>query len=186
VTDALALLATQGMLGAFDTVYYHEYRARLPARREARAELAVHGARAAVYAVVFWSLAATQWDGAWAWVLAGLLGVEIVLTLVDFVIEDRVRRPQGGVFPGERVTHAVMGIVYGAFLARLAPHWLAWVAAPTALEPATSAPPAGLALALQVMALGVLASGLRDVYAAAGGRHSAFPWPPVAGEARSR
>ena len=34
MTGALSLLAVQGLLGGFDTVYYHEYRARLPARPE--------------------------------------------------------------------------------------------------------------------------------------------------------
>ena len=29
---ALWLLAIQGLIGAFDTAYYHEWRARLPAR----------------------------------------------------------------------------------------------------------------------------------------------------------
>jgi len=29
---ALWLLAIQGIIGAFDTLYYHEWRARLPAR----------------------------------------------------------------------------------------------------------------------------------------------------------
>jgi hypothetical protein len=174
VTDALSLLALQGLLGGFDTIYYHEYRAGLPARPEARPELLLHGARDAIYAVVFWLLPRAEWRGAFAWVLAGLLACEIVLTLCDFVVEDGVRRPQGGVFPGERVTHALMGIVYGAFLARLAPHWIAWSHASTG-TPAI-ATPFPLLVLLSAMAVGVLLSGLRDFYAALGGRGGGFPW----------
>ena len=48
---------------------------------------------------------------------AAMLVAEIGITLRDFVVEDTVRRPLGGVFAGERVTHAVMGILYGAALA---------------------------------------------------------------------
>ena len=57
------------------------------------------------------------WQGGWALVLAALLAAEIILTLTDFVVEDAVRSTFGGVYPGERVMHAVMGLVYGAMLA---------------------------------------------------------------------
>src|SRR5262245_4643076 len=42
------------------------------------------------------------------------------LTLTDFVVEIRVRKPLRDVYGGERVTHAVMGILYGAMVARAA------------------------------------------------------------------
>ena len=61
------------------------------------------------------------WQGGWALVLAALLAAEIVLTLTDFVVEDTVRRFLGGVYQGERVMHAVMGLMYGAMLAYLTP-----------------------------------------------------------------
>ncbi|HEX9668341.1 MAG TPA: hypothetical protein VGC93_02545, partial [Thermoanaerobaculia bacterium] len=54
---ALWMLALQGVIGAFDTVYYHEWRARLPARgREMAAELRLHAARDVFYAVLFGTL----------------------------------------------------------------------------------------------------------------------------------
>ena len=55
--------------------------------------------------------------------LAALLTAEIILTLTDFVVEDAVRSTLGGVYQGERVMHAVMGLVYGAMLAHLLPVW---------------------------------------------------------------
>ena len=54
---ALWLLAIQGVIGAFDTLYYHEWRARLPARGQAAAsELKLHAARDFFYAVLFGTL----------------------------------------------------------------------------------------------------------------------------------
>src|SRR5215510_3544694 len=114
---ALWLLAIQGLIGAFDTFYYHEWRARLPARGATAApELRLHAARDFLYAVLFGTLPWLAWQGLWAAALAAILAVEIVLTMADFVIEIDVRRSLGDVYAGERVTHAVMGILYGAAL----------------------------------------------------------------------
>src|SRR5688572_533564 len=61
---SLWLLAVQGLIGAFDTLYYHEYRARLPARgRAASLELKLHAARDFLYGVLFLSLPWVQWRG---------------------------------------------------------------------------------------------------------------------------
>src|SRR6185295_14859185 len=104
----LWLLAVQGLIGAFDTIYYHEYRARLPARGPlAAAELRLHAGRDFLYGVLFLSLPWIEWLGAWCAVLAGVVVAEIVLTLWDFVVEIAVRRSLGDVYAGERVTHAV-------------------------------------------------------------------------------
>jgi hypothetical protein len=57
VIVALYLFAAQGLLGAFDTLYYHEWRARLPGGVPGTApELKLHGARDLVYAVLFGAL----------------------------------------------------------------------------------------------------------------------------------
>lgn len=162
MNTALWLLAFQGALGAFDTLYYHEWRARLPAGGEAtRDELRLHAARDFIYAVVFGTLPFLAWRGGWALVLAALLLAEVVITLRDFVVEDRVRRPLGGVYAGERVTHALMGIIYGAFLACLFPTLRGWWLAPTSLAPTPEAAPRVLRWALAAMALGVFLSGVR-------------------------
>jgi hypothetical protein len=173
----LWLLALQGALGAFDTLYYHELRAQLPAGgRQTRDELRLHAARDFVYAAIFGTLPAWAWHGAWAALLAALIVAEIAITLFDFAIEDRVRAPQGGVRRGERATHALMGIVYGAMLAHLAPELWRWWQQPTAFAPAAVAAPAGLRLLVQAMGLGVFVSGLRDLAAALQLPGSAWPW----------
>jgi hypothetical protein len=175
----LWLLAIQGTIGAFDTLYYHEWRARLPARgRQAAEELKLHAARDFFYAILFATLPWVAWRGAWVWVLVGVLVAEIVLTLRDFVVEIVVRRELGDVYAGERVTHAVMGILYGAMVAKLIPVLIDWSRAPTALaiEPAGDLP--ALRSVLVVMAVGVLASGIRDLYAAYQFPYGNWPWQP--------
>ena len=176
MTTALWLLAIQGAMGAFDTVYYHEWRARLPALPGARPELRLHAARALIYAVLFAALPRVEWRGAWAYVLLLLLAAEIYITLRDFVVEDDVRAPLGGVFAGERTTHTVMAIIYGAMLANLLPAVLGWRLEPTALAPHTEVVPVELVWTLTLMSVGVALSGLRDAYAALGLPGSAWPW----------
>lgn len=174
---ALWLLAIQGVIGAFDTVYYHEWRARLPARPEITgAELRLHAARDFLYAAIFGTLPWLAWHGVWAAALAAILAAEIVLTMTDFVIEIDVRRSLGDVYAGERVTHAVMGILYGAALAMLLPVLWTWWQRPTGLSLEPADVPELLRWWLLVMALGVFLSGARDLYAAGGRRHGAWPW----------
>lgn len=176
MTAVLWLMLVQGLLGAFDTAYYHEYKARLPAGgRRTRPELLLHAARDAIYAIVFLSLPFVAWRGAWAAVLAALLLIEIALTMADFVVEVEVRKPVG-VLPGERVTHGAMAIVYGAFLACLAPELLAWYTAPTAFTPSAIDALSSLKHLLAALGIGVLLSGIRDTYAATGLPGGAFPW----------
>ena len=175
----LALLAVQGAIGAFDTLYFHEWRARLPALgRQSAPELRLHAARSCLYALIFGTLPWIAWRGGWSVALAAVLAAEIALTLADFVVERTVRRPLGDVYAGERVTHAAMAIVYGAMLANLWPALLVWYAAPTELAVAPVGT-AWLRWTLAAMALGVLASGLRDLCAALVLPHSAWPWRAV-------
>lgn len=187
MTVALWLLAIQGVIGAFDTVYYHEWRARLPARGEkAASELKLHAARAFFYAVLFGTLPWIAWHGAWVLVLVGVFIAEIVLTLTDFVVEIAVRKELGDVYAGERVTHAVMGILYGAMIANLIPVLGQWRAAPTGLVVAWAAVPDYLRWGLSVMAAGVFVSGLRDLYAALGLPHGGWPWASGIADAAKR
>ncbi len=176
MTTALWLLAIQGIIGAFDTVYYHEWRARLPAGGLVTApELRLHAIRDFLYAALFGALPHLAWQGFWAIVLYAILLAEILLTLADFVVERRVRKPLGDVFGGERVTHAVMGIIYGAMLANLLPVIWRWRQLPTALVPAETGPEL-LRWSLTVMACGVFLSGARDLYAALAMPNGGWPW----------
>lgn len=98
------------------------------------------------------------------------------MTLADFLVERRVWKPLGDVYGGERVTHAVMGIIYGAMLANLLPVLWRWRQLPTALAAAAIATPEPLRWSLTVMAVGVFLSDLRDLYAALGLPYGGWPW----------
>jgi len=152
---ALTLLLVQGALGAFDTLWYHEWQQRLATRATGRRELLLHASRDFAYGLLFGSLAWVTWNGWWALALAALLLGEIVITLLDFVEED-LHRPLP---PGERVMHTIMAIAYGAFLANLVPQMVAWSNQPTGFTAADYGPISWL---LTLMAIGVLGSGIRD------------------------
>jgi hypothetical protein len=174
---ALYLLGFQGLIGAFDTLFYHEWKARLPARgRRAAPELLLHAARDFFYGVLFCTLPWIAWKGTWTIVLLGVITAEIILTLWDFIVEISVRRDLGDVYAGERVTHAVMGIMYGAMLASLAPTLGSWLGSLSglAIEPAMI--PGWMRIILSAMGVGVVGSGLRDLYAALGLRGGGWPW----------
>jgi len=174
---ALLLLAIQGVIGAFDTIYYHEWRARLPAHIPTAApELRLHAGRDFLYAVLFGTLPWLAWNGLWVVGLGLVLTAEILLTARDFVVEIRVRAPLGDVYGGERVTHAIMGILYGAMLAFLIPVMTEWWNQPTGLA---FAPPSifePLRWGLSVMAAGVFVSGVRDLYASFDLPWGGWPW----------
>jgi hypothetical protein len=154
----LGILLFLGMLGAFDTLWYHEWRQRLPARPTGGTELRLHAARDFAYAILFGSLAWMRWQGALAWLLALLLATEIGITLWDFIEED-ISRPLP---PGERVMHTIMAIVYGAFLANLFPHMWEWSGQETAFAPTFYGI---LSWLMSALAVGVFCSGIRDLVA---------------------
>jgi hypothetical protein len=172
---ALWLLAVQGALGAFDTLYFHEWKAHLPIRPEMRPELGLHAVRSAIYGIVFCSLPWVAWTGATAGVLALLLAVEAVITFADFVVEDRVRTCLGGVYPGERVMHGLMAVVYGAFMTTFVPVLYGWFTGHG--EALGTGMPTVLLAGLTALGIGSLLSGLRDGLAANGLPLAAWPWP---------
>jgi hypothetical protein len=175
MTTALYLLALQGIIGAFDTIYYHEWKAKLPALgKRAAKELRLHAVRDLLYAILFVGLALFQWMGFWAVLLVTVLALEIVFTLWDFVVEVTVRKPLGDVYAGERVTHAIMGILYGAMLVFLLSTLKEWWMLPTEL--ADSDIPILLKWSLIIMGIGVLLSGVRDTFAALELPGMSWPW----------
>lgn len=156
---ALQLMAAQGCLGAFDTLYHHELTEALPHKPGARLELGIHATRALIYALLFIGLAYWEWHGVFAVALLAIFTVEIVLTLWDFVVEDRTRLLPAS----ERVTHTVLAVNGGAFITLLAMHFPAWYAEPSALVWSAQG---WLSVFLALCGVGVGVSGLRDGLAA--------------------
>ncbi len=155
---ALYLLLAQGTLGAFDTLWYHEYQQQLPRNASAKVELRLHASRDFAYAIVFASLAWVLWHGAWAWLFLAILVFEVGITLWDFIEEDISRLLPAG----ERVMHTVMAIIYGAFLAYLLPEILQWTSRETGL---VFLQRGWLSWILTAFAVGVFFSGICDMIA---------------------
>jgi hypothetical protein len=160
---AIWVLMVQASLGSFDTLYYHEYKLKLPSGEHSAHELRLHALRDFLYAIIIGSLAWVTWHGFFALLLGAILLAEIIITLSDFVEEDKVRKLPAG----ERVMHSIMGIVYGAFLAMLAPEMIKWQALPTGFGAAYHGFPGWV---LSLVAAGVAVSGVRDLIASFGQR----------------
>ncbi len=156
---ALILLALQGALGAFDTIYHHEFRVALPRCRSARKELAIHALRSSLYAPLFIGLALWRWHGHFAWLLLVLFSVELLITFWDFVVEDQTRLLPAS----ERITHTILAINGGGFLCLLSFSAWAWLGQPTGLQANNLSTLHYLLIAAGV---GVAASAVRDAYAA--------------------
>jgi uncharacterized protein len=155
MTATITLLIFHGFLGGIDTVWNHEWKARLASTPNALPEQQVHALRGVLLTFFFAGLALVEWHGLWAWVLSLVILTEIILTLVDFVVEDRTRRlPEE-----ERVLHGILGITGGAFITTLIPHLLEWSSRNSALIPVSYGWRTGILLAMSV---GLLAFTIRD------------------------
>lgn len=153
------LIALQIALGAFDTLYHHEFTERLAWRASQRHELQLHAVRNLIYGILFLTLGWLEVHGWFAIAIMALLVIEIVITLMDFVEEDLSRRLPAS----ERITHTLLAINYGAILILAAPVFLAWAALPSALLVTSYGWWSALA---SLAAIGVTAFGVRDAVAA--------------------
>ncbi len=151
------LLIVQGALGAFDTLWYHEWKVALHSRPGARRELVLHSLRNFCYAALYGMLAWREWHGPVAATFFALLAAELVITLSDFLEEDRTRKLPGG----ERIMHALVGVAWGAMLVYLLPLLWSWLHEPAALVPVDYG---AFSWALSLMAGGAAGFGLRDGY----------------------
>jgi uncharacterized protein (TIGR01777 family) len=160
MTDLLwTLVFVQVALGGSDTLFHHELTQRLAWRPSQAVELRLHGVRNLAYAVMFTALGWSRPLGGAALALVALMIAELVITLWDFVEEDRTRALPAS----ERVLHTLLTLNYGVVLAALIPLLLQWAERPTAVEPAYYGAWSWLCA---IAAVGVILSGLRDLLAA--------------------
>ncbi len=159
MTDMLwVAVFVQVAMGGFDTLYHHELTERLAWRPTQAGELRLHGIRNLTYAVIFAALGWTEPHGAIAAALMLVMVGEMVVTLWDFVEEDRTRRLPAT----ERVLHTLLTLNYGVVLAMLVPLLMHWADQPTSIAAAYHGVWSWLCA---IAAVGVVLSGLRDLAA---------------------
>ncbi len=173
LASGLLLLAI-GLLGAFDVFYFHQARARITERREARREAWIHVARGVVYTLQFVAVPNLRFAGAWYGVFIALYATDAAIAVADILCEPAARREVGGLPRGEYLAHIVLSVLVGALLWSLALGTWRWPAAPTAVTWAPAMPGA-LRVVLAVLGAGSLATTLRDVAALV----TQTPPPPV-------
>jgi len=176
MTDLIwTLVFAQVAMGGFDTLYHHELTERLAWRPSQARELRLHGVRNLAYAAMFLLLGWSRPQGVLAAALIVLMLAELVLTLWDFVEEDRTRKLPAS----ERIAHTLLTLNYGVFLALVLPVLAGWATRPTALVPAAYGAWSGLCA---LAALAVVVFGLRDLAAAERARRivASDPAPLVA------
>lgn len=155
----LILLTGQALLGAYDNIANHELREALPARPSARRELRLHAVRGIAYAPVFLIFGWVVLRGWYAALFAAVLLAEILITLMDFVEEDRTRKLSAN----ERITHTLLAINYGVLLGLVLPELWRATALPVGAQLVHYGPWSWI---MSLAALGATAWGVRDWFAA--------------------
>lgn len=165
----LYFLILHGLVGAFDVVWNHELKERLPARAWAATEQRLHSARELLFATLFIGLAWWQWHGALAWLVAALVAAESGVTVRDVVVEVRTRV----LSLTEQLSHVFLFVNLGVFLSLLFGELQGWRALPDAVVGVDHGWRSWLLTALGLLALlwsvrdGVSARALRKLPAQA-------------------
>jgi hypothetical protein len=157
---ATTLLLLVGLLGAFDVLYFHHYKARVPYDPAKRREAWAHVAKAPVYAALFLVVPNLALSGAALALLAGLVALDVAIAAWDVTTEGDARRSSGGLPAGEYALHLLITLLVGALFVELARDGAARLDAPSAISLRDDVPLA-LRFALAALAVGcVLVGGL--------------------------
>ncbi|NUP11840.1 MAG: SRPBCC family protein [Polyangiaceae bacterium] len=156
--SASILLLAIGLLGAFDVLYFHHYKARIPWTAATRSEAFAHVAKAPVYAAQFFVVPNMELHGRWLLALVFIYAVDVAVAAWDVAIEPRARASVGGLPAGEYAMHIALSVLVGIYLAEVARAAAPWWHLPDRIVWAGGVPPA-LRIALGVLGAGALAMG---------------------------
>jgi len=160
------LLFLLGCLGAADIMIFHSVAHGIRSHPNSARELVTHSLRGPTYAALFVLIPNFSMQGLVAWGLLALFIFDVGISIWDFFLEQNSRRLLGGLPSGEYVLHMLMAMVFGGLVASVLYCASDWFNGATRLVYAPVAVPAALLLALLVMAVLVLVSGLQDAAAA--------------------
>jgi hypothetical protein len=126
---SLALLASAGLIGAVDGVYFHLWKYKLYARRASRLEHVIHSLRAVLLPLTLWFGYVAPREPA-MFVVFGLVELcDFGLVVWDVSIENASRRDLGGLSTAEYLVHVVATTLHSGSIALAMASWL--VATPT-------------------------------------------------------
>lgn len=160
------ILFVLGTLGATDILLYHSIAHGIRDHADSRSELIVHSLRGPTYALLFVLIPNIALHGTFFWLLIGLFGVDVAISIVDFALERRSRAYLGGLPTGEYILHIVLAMLFGALVTSVLYSAGDWRSLPTQLVYAPAKVPLALRLVMTfVMAPLVLISGIQDLRA---------------------
>ncbi|MFP2904291.1 SRPBCC family protein [Pyxidicoccus sp. 3LFB2] len=116
MTAAFYLLLAIGLLGAFDTLYFHMWRGRLQERPESQREVLWHTVRLLIYALQFLWVPHLRFQGLALGLLAVLYAADVLVAWADVWEERDSRASQGGLPRGEYFMHVVLSVLVGLYL----------------------------------------------------------------------
>jgi hypothetical protein len=160
-TAAVLLYWGYGLIGTYDSLYYHLYRFRLYERPESFREHVLHTVNIFLTAPVAAGLYVARTAGLTLWLATGFAAAHIIVAFRDILEEHDSRAQLGGLQRPEYVIHVVVCMIQAASVAlvladRPAAAWS--VSAPTLLEPIDLDARAWsmIAFAAVALALGIL------------------------------
>lgn len=113
---ATIMLVGFSVVGAFDSVYFHQLRFQLHARPETRKEHAWHTARAVLCPVWVACLFVVPAGGALLWLGTIFAGLDCIAAAGDVIEEPKSRRLYGGLPPLEYGLHIAVSMLHTAAL----------------------------------------------------------------------
>jgi hypothetical protein len=160
------ILFVLGTLGATDILLYHSIAHGIRNHVDSRSELIVHSLRGPTYALLFVLIPNIALHGTFFWLLIGLFGVDVTISIADFALERRSRAFLGGLPTGEYILHIVLAMLFGALVTSILYTAGGWRTLPTTLLYAPAEVPLALRIVMTfVMAPLVLMSGIQDLIA---------------------
>lgn len=163
---ATYILFILGILGATDILLYHSVSHGIRSHRDSRFEILVHSVRGPTYAALFILMPNFAMQGAFFWLLIGILAIDVGTSIVDFLIERASREFFGGLPSGEYVLHIVLAMLFGALVTSVFYGAGHWANMPARLAYVPAAVPSLVRAVMVVMAVSVFASGAMDFVAA--------------------
>jgi hypothetical protein len=163
---ATALLFAIAVLGFTDVLLYHAVSHGIRHHARAKGELVLHALRGPTYAFLFALIPFYEFRGLYGFLLAGVLVIDVVISIIDFWLEGESRRFLGGLPSGEYVLHMIIAMIFGAFVCVVSFQISQWVRLDTELLYVGHRMPWIVKLIFPVMAVLVFASGLQDAVAA--------------------